>query len=205
MSYYLLSEKKEVKNRLLKDNYFIVFSFLSSGLFLLHTKVLYGQFSFNPQFVYRTGGQVSNFISRDGKIIDFFLINAVNSFKVMFTQEFGLFWFSPILFVGFILVLFNLFTNKKGETYFNLLILFSYLQIFAVVLLWRSTASSYGFRYLFCLIPLSVILYYRFQNEKSRKLIKYYLIIIRMTKIYTIILIYEFYCNSCLIINHYRS
>jgi hypothetical protein len=95
----------------------------------------------------------------------------------MFTQEFGLFWLSPILFVGFTLVLCNLFTNKKRETYFNLLILFSYLQIFAVVLLWRSTASSYGFRYLFCLIPLSIILYYRFQNQKNRKLIEYYLII----------------------------
>jgi hypothetical protein len=177
VSYYLISEKKEIKNRLSKNNYFIGFSFLSSLLFLLHTKVLYGQFTFNPQFVYSTGGQVSNFISRDGKITDFFLINVVNSFKVMFTQEFGLFWLSPILFVGFTLVLFNLFTNKKGETYFNLLILFSYLQIFAVVLLWRSTASSYGFRYLFCLIPLSIILYYRFQNQKSRKPIEYYLII----------------------------
>jgi hypothetical protein len=177
VSYYLISEKKEIKNRLSKDNYFIAFSILSSGLFLLHTKVLYGQFTFNPQFVYGTGGQVSNFISRDGKIIDFFLINVVNSFKVMFTQEFGLFWLSPILFVGFTLVLCNLFTNKKRETYFNLLILFSYLQIFAVVLLWRSTASSYGFRYLFCLIPLSIILYYRFQNQKSRKLIEYYLVI----------------------------
>jgi len=177
VSYYLISEKKEIKNKLLKDNYFIVISFVSAAIFLLHTKILYGQFTFNPQFVYRTGGQVANFISRDGKIIDFFLINVVNSFKVMFTQEFGLFWFSPILFLGFMLMLFNLFTNKKEETYFNILILFSYLQIFAAVLLWRSTASSYGFRYLFCLIPLSIILYYRFQNKKNSKLIKYYLIL----------------------------
>lgn len=177
ISYYLISEKKEIKNRLLKDKIFIVFSLIISAIFLLHTKILYGQFTFDPQFVYRTGGQVSNFISRDGKIIDFIYLNLVNSIKVMFTQEFGLFWFSPILFLGFILTIFNFFINKDEEIYFNLLILFSYLQVFAIVLLWRSTASSYGFRYLFCLIPLSIIHYYRFQNKKKKKLIEYYLII----------------------------
>ena len=177
ISYYLISENKAINGRLLKNQYFIIASFLSGAIFLLHTKVLYGQFTFNPQFVYETSGGVSSFINRDGRFIDFIINNIVNSFNIIFTQEFGLFWFSPILFIGFSVLIFNLFDDKKKNLYFNLLILFSYLQIFLVVLLWRSTASSYGFRYLYCLIPLSIILYYRFQHKKNNKLIKLYVVV----------------------------
>ena len=70
---------------------------------MLHTNILYGTYTFNPQFVYRTGGNVSNFITRDGNIVNFFQTNIVNLFKILFSQEFGLFWFSPIIFIGLIL------------------------------------------------------------------------------------------------------
>ena len=60
----LLLEKGKVKNgKLLNNKFFILSTFASTFLFLLHTKILYGVYTFNPQFVYRTGGQVSNFVN----------------------------------------------------------------------------------------------------------------------------------------------
>jgi len=173
----LIKENYDVRTRLLKDKYFIITSIINIFLFLKHTEILYGKYTFNPQFVYRTGGQINNFISKDNSILDFVTTNTINSLKILFSQEFGLFWFSPILFVGICLSILNIFLEFKTNNSLNILILSSYAIIFASVLLWRSTAASYGFRYLFCLIPISIILFFRFQSKYSFNLLKYYLII----------------------------
>ena len=173
----LIYKNTKSGNSLLKNKYFYISSLLSGFIFMLHTNVLYGTYTFNPQFVYRTGGNVSNFITRDGNIVNFFQTNIVNLFKILFSQEFGLFWFSPIIFIGLILGIYNLFLNSERTFFFNLLVIFSFIQIFLVVLLWRSTASSYGFRYLFSLIPISILLYYQFQSTNKNKVLSNYLIV----------------------------
>ena len=175
ITYLLVKENFEIKNRLLKNKYFLISSLVNIFLFFQHTKLLYGEYTFNPQFVYRTGGQITNFVNRDNNFLEFISINTLNSFKILFSQEFGLFWFSPILFIGICLSIFNLFFKSKRNNTLNFLILFTYLIIFASVLLWRSTAASYGFRYLFCLIPISIIMYYRFQTKYFFIPLKYYL------------------------------
>ena len=43
--------------------------------------------------------------------------------------------------------------------------------------MWQSTASSYGFRYLYSLIPLSIILFYSLDKENYIKIFKTYLVI----------------------------
>jgi len=172
----LLYKKLDSGTSLVKNKYFYISSIFSSAIFLMHTNLLYGKYTFNPQFVYRTGGQVSNFINRDGDLFNFIQTNIINLFKILFSQEFGLFWFSPIIFIGLVLSIANLYLNRKRGMPVNLVILFSFVQIFLVVLLWRSTASSYGFRYLFSLIPLCILLYYQFQSTNNNKLIKNYLI-----------------------------
>ncbi len=184
---FLVDEGKINNDNLFKDYLFLLSSFISFFLFLLHTKILYGVYTFNPQFVYRTGGQVSNFVSRDESFIDFIGTNLVNLFKILFMQEFGLFWFSPIIFVGFSICTFNLFTSKRENLFLNILIFGSFTQVFLIVLLWRSTASSYGFRYLFCLIPLSIILYFHFQSKKKKKFINNYLFIFSIFSILSIL------------------
>ena len=50
-----------------------------------------------------------------------------------------------------------------------------YGQMFLIVLIWRSTASSYGFRYLFNLVPISLIIIFYFLSTKKNKLVLYYL------------------------------
>ena len=172
----MIEKNNKINNYLLRSNYFYVSSFLSSAIFLIHTKILYGEYTFNPQFVYKTGGQVTNFISRDGSFITFLTTNITNLFKILFSQEFGLFWFSPAIFIGFFICVYNLVLDRKNRQLSNIIIFLSFSQVFLAVLLWRSTASSYGFRYLFCLIPLAIIIYFRFQNQFNNSLIRNYVI-----------------------------
>ena len=54
-------------------------------------------------------------------------------------------------------------------------------------MLWKSTAASYGFRYLFCLIPVSIIMFYRFQNTKEKKYLTLYLIIFSLFSTFSIL------------------
>ncbi len=183
----LISRKQDPARSLIRNKFFYISSLLSSSIFLLHTNLLYGEYTFSPQFVYRTGGQVSSFINRDGNLFNFLQTNLVNFFKILFSQEFGLFWFSPIIFIGVGFSIANLYLNRKRGIFINLLILFSFIQIFLIVLLWRSTASSYGFRYLFSLIPLCILLYYEFQSKKNSNLIKNYLIIFSIFATFSII------------------
>ena len=175
ITYLLVDEKSHVKSRLITNKYFITSSFVNLYLFFMHTKILYGKYTFNPQFVYRTGGQITNFVNRDNSILEFFSTNIINSIKILFSQEFGLFWFSPILFVGVCISLINFFITQKSKS-INFMILFTFTTIFASVLLWRSTAASYGFRYLFCLVPLSIIIYHRLQNKYKIRSLHYYLL-----------------------------
>ena len=174
----LLDNREKISEIYLSRNlYFVLSSALSTFLFFLHTKILYGVYTFSPQFVYRTGGAVSNFVNRDGSLFEFIKVNLLNFIKILFSQEFGLFWFSPIIFVGLIISIYNLFFSSKNNIFSNFIIIASFTQVFLIVLLWRSTASSYGFRYLFCLVPLSVILFFNFYTVSKNKYLYRYLII----------------------------
>ena len=94
--------KKTINNiSLFKNNYFKLSLLISSGLFMLHTNILYGRYTINPQFVYQTSNQISNFVESSSSLINFFSVNIINIFKIFFTQEFGIFWFSRFFFFLF--------------------------------------------------------------------------------------------------------
>ena len=99
---------------------------------------------------------------------DFLIIN--------FSQEFGLFWFSPILFIATFLIIYKIifYKNKRIFMLYTLL-LFCFLQNFFIVSIWNSTASSYGFRYLFSLIPVSFLVIFINKEFLSNNLILNYL------------------------------
>ena len=46
----------------------------------------------------------------------------------------------------------------------------------AIVNLWQSTASSYGFRYMYSLIPIGILIFYATETKITSKIIKYYLL-----------------------------
>ena len=80
----------------------------------------------------------------------------MDTFNVLFTQEFGIFWFAPVIFLGLGLSIYNFFSKSVSEKLSYALILICYGQCFFIISIWNTTASSYGFRYLLSLVPLSL-------------------------------------------------
>ena len=84
--------------------------------------------------------------------------NFIYLFRILFGKEFGIFWFSPIIFISVIYVwIFIL--RIKGNLLLKVL-LFSFTG-FLNFFIWTSTASSYGYRYLYSLIPVSIFIYFQ--------------------------------------------
>ena len=94
---------------------------------------------------------------------------AASSFNVLFTFEFGIFWMSPILFFGTIYCLLKL---KNYKSYENWLLFLCFAQNFVIIYLWQSAASSYGFRYLFSLVPIALFVLF-LQKDMNEYVLKY--------------------------------
>lgn len=169
-------EKPGILKQLLNRYYFLSVT-ISIGLFSLLSKLIYGVITFSPSYVYMVDEfdnllQVS-ILQNFPTFIKDLVIDFIN---IMFSQEFGLFWFSPIVFIGTILVIWTFFTNKNFESLIsNGLLLICFAQNFFIVSIWNSTASSYGFRYLFSLIPLSFLAVFMNKEIINSKLVKNYL------------------------------
>ena len=69
-------------------------------IFYLLTVRVYGFFTLNPSTLYMDNSKFSNYIERTENFIDFIIFNLGSLSNILFTQEFGLFWLSPILFFG---------------------------------------------------------------------------------------------------------
>ena len=78
---------------------------------------------------------------------------------ILFSHEFGLLYFSPIIFIGFIMSLIFLYQKKFANCF--LIFLISFIPFMGVVVL-QNTGYSYGFRYLFSLAPIYIIFYSKF-------------------------------------------
>jgi len=130
-------------------------AFLSISTFLLFLTLyinysIYGIATLNPNDVYSKGDLSNSF-----QIFSNIFKTTESFFIILFSKEFGILYFSPIIFFGLIIIIFKVFKYHSFSSFLGLLI---YLQVFAIVIIWQSTASSYGFRYLLCLTPISVIL-----------------------------------------------
>ena len=95
---------------------------------------------------------------------------------VFFSGEFGLWLTSPVLCVGLILLFYQLVVSKNPYKWILfLLTLITVAVPFSVVLLWQTVASSYGFRYLFILVPLAIlgfVWFYQTSQVRYQKLLK---------------------------------
>lgn len=155
--YGLVSNKTNITN-LIKNKFYWIGNILSIALFALFSYKVYGLITFNPQYVYGQN-RLEGFLDISQ---DFFISNFKNFFLIFFSQEFGLLWVSICIFLGFIITFLNI--VKKDNKIIYLVIFLSYLQVIAPVLIWRTTASSYGFRYVFSLIPLSLFIIFINKN-----------------------------------------
>lgn len=156
-------------NKLIKNKYFLLSSILSALGFALISIELYGEIVINPQKIYGTNiDLVETYVSIN--LSETFVNFAKTILNTMFTKEFGIFWVSPILFVGLLSPFLRLKNLKKLNFY---LIGFCFAQNLFIIHIWQALGSSYGFRYLFSLTPLSIFVYYTYLKQNN--FIKYYL------------------------------
>ena len=148
---------KYSKNKLIDNKFFWLSYLISIFLFLYHTYLIFGVVTINAEFTYSTSGTFNKYLSSDPNILIFVFNNLKNILLLLVGPEFGLFWFSPIVFFSFYLSLKNILLNKNEDKTTALIILISMLQVFGLVLIWKSTGSSYGFRYIMNLTPLSLL------------------------------------------------
>lgn len=52
-----------------------------------------------------------------------------------------------------------------------------FAQNFAILYIWKSTAASYGFRYLYSLVPLCILIYFQYKDKKLYKYLLNYALI----------------------------
>ena len=181
-------EKPGLLKQLLNRYYFLSLT-VSIGLFSLLSKLIYGVITFSPSYVYMVD-EFDNLVQVSilQNFPTFIKDSVLDFINIMFSQEFGLFWFSPIVFIGTTLVIWTFFTNKDLESLIsNGLLLICFAQNFFIVSIWNSTASSYGFRYLFSLIPLSFLAIFMNKEIINSKLVKNYLKIFSIFSILSVL------------------
>lgn len=159
------------------NKYFLGSFVLNFLLFMYFSKQVYGVITFSPSYVYMAD-EFANELTKDvlGNIWNFSIEFLKDFFVICFSQEFGLFWFSPVIFIATFIVILKVLKFKTLQNlilYFLLLI--SFLECFLIVSVWNSTASSYGYRYLFSLIPLSFLVIFINNDLIKKNLIFNYL------------------------------
>ena len=147
---------------------FIIGFFIGISIFLLHTKALHGIYTLNPSDIFFL---VENRYSSDYyRFFDLtrFFENVYFIFKtffiINFSEEFGLMYFSPILFFGNFLMFFYLFKKE----FVKLLVVSGTLFFpFFSTLVLNNPGYSYGYRYFYSTIPLFIIIFFtEFQKKK---------------------------------------
>ena len=171
---YLISGR--TINKLYFKASFLIGWFIGLALFLYHTKYLYGIYTLNQAPIVLS--VENSFSTNFSRFFDLGLLmeNMIFLFRglgvIVFSQEFGIFFFAPIIFISFILVIYLLF-NK--QYLLSLILIFLYLIPFMSVVVIQNTAFSYGYRYLFVLIPINLVLYFKYLNDY--KILRLYLYI----------------------------
>ena len=163
----IYSKENQTKFSLIKNRTFIFSTTLSIFIYNFLSRSIYGKLVINPQEVYGTDISVTNVVPNNEGYVDFLLKSILDSFRVIFGNEFGIFWLSPIIFAGLALSILNL---KNYKNFGNILLLICFAQNFAILIIWQSTGASYGFRYLYSLVPICVIIFYYYKKIFKQKI-----------------------------------
>ena len=172
----LMGKKSNLKYLLYKNYYYFLGILTGASLFLYHTFLLYGFTSFNPSRVNNYAGPAVNLIDKFLFFSDLqslysiqALLSILNDFLlILFSQEFGLAWFSPVLFSIFYVIIKIVY--KKQIKLFIVLSTMIFVPL-GIVILWQSVASSYGYRYLYSLIPVAIVLSCKYLSQNEFKIL----------------------------------
>lgn len=170
----ILNNEKVVKKSFLR--FYLAGITLGVLVYSFISKVTYGVVTFTPSTSFDAAN--STYYKRLNSLLDINFLgdNIVLTFntlkKVFFGYEFGLVYFSPILAITLYIV-WRLLTTKRYLSFLLYSIIF--MIPFAQILIIQSVGFSYGFRYLYNLIPLN--LYLLFKVIKINKKVLLYLTI----------------------------
>jgi len=169
--------------KLFKERAFLFSLIISSTMFLYINKLIYGVFTINPAFVYisdtETNVKVQDLVNYSEDFVALSLDFLNRFFIILFTEEFGLFWFSPVLFISTVLIfikLFQSFKENQGSTIGPLLLCLSFGQVFFITILWESPGSAYGFRYIYNLFPLAILIYFYYYSKYNFVYLHYFVL-----------------------------
>lgn len=165
--YLLLNDEKNITKNLLKNLFYYVGLLTGLTVNLIITKALYGFYTLTPIKIYdSSGGVLANFYNlniENKNILEIINFLFQSFLKILIGFEFGIFFISPVIFFS----LFTFLKILKSKEYMLLAItLFIFAIPFGIVIIWQTTASSFGFRYLYVLIPYSILLIFTFYKNK---------------------------------------
>ena len=148
--------------------YFLLGCVSGAILFLAQSRYLYGIYSFNQSKIvllvensFEENFQRFFDLSQIGENLIFVI---KSSTIILFSKEFGVFFFAPVIFISLIIFFFLIYKKKFFECIFILSIYF--FPLFSIIVV-QNTAFSYGFRYLFVLIPVNLILYFKYLHQST--------------------------------------
>ena len=168
-------------------NKFFIFSFLVNiFIFLSISNSIYGLYTLNAADIYGLNlatSTIEKTITSSGYIL--MLLERI--IIISFSQEFGIFWFQPIIFFSIFFSVYKFLISAKNYKLKYLLVALSFLQILFIAISWGGTGSSFGWRYLMSLTPLAVIFYYYSKNNIKYNFIHYLLITFSVFSIFSTI------------------
>jgi hypothetical protein len=192
--YFIITKKKYLIKKLIINKFFISGSFLGIISLFTFLNLLFGKIILNPSILYTPdNSKVNKFLeneiySRD--LLEFLLFAANSIGSILFSFEFGLFFTLPVIFVS-LLMFIKFVLNKNFLELILSLLVFSIP--FGLVVFWQTTASSFGYRYLYVLIPYAFLI---IVNNDYPKLLNIYFLIFGVFSI----LIYLFFETNSLTI-----
>ena len=165
--------------RLIKDflsTYFFSGILIGAAIYYYISYQLYGVLTLNPSdlflqvedrltYNYERFFQPELFFENIQLILESLIV-------ILFGYEFGILYFSPIIFIGFLS--FFIFLYKREYILSFSIFFVSFVPFMGIVVL-QNTGYSYGFRYLYSLTPIYFLFLFKFLNKN--KIIKRYLIL----------------------------
>lgn len=167
-----VNKSKMGNQKLIKNKFFIINSFFATLIFMYLSNLIYGQVSFRPLLAYNK--KTFPLISETFTSADIFGNESVyiyyfkNLVQIFITQEFGIIWFIPIIFLILLFLTKELLLDFKKNYFKNLFVFASIGSLIFLVLIWRTVASAFGMRYLYSLIPLCIYLFINYFDKITK-------------------------------------
>ena len=172
------------------------------GMFIYHSYLVWGIFTVNPSKIYQGHNYVADSLAKlNENLVVFIFENFKLLLNSLFTQEFGILWFSPIIFFG----LLSSFYFLRKNILLSISIFLIYGFYFSIINAWGGTGNAFGLRFIYPTIPMSIFLFLYFYKFKLIKnYMKFYLISFSLFSLISV-LFFESWSGTQLSLNYVEN